>query len=387
MSDLVHGVRQDHGGHFGMGRRTPSLHLTSQQREALEAVARAPTAAQRDHQRAAIVLRRAAGLSQTATARELGVSRPMVIKWERRFRAAGMAGLADAEGRGRKPSIAPEVRERIIRGATQPPPNRTRWSVRGMARATGVSKDTVRRLWRANDIKPHVTRTFKRSNDPHFEAKFWDVIGLYLEPPDRGLVLCCDERSQCQALERTQPGLPVPRGHNATRTHDYKRHGTVTLFAALSYLDGKIFNQTAGRHTHRQWLDFLRHLNRATPDGVCLHLIVDNHATHKHAKVKSWIDWHNQRHRKAHGVDRIACHFTPTSSSWMNLIERFFRDLTVDVVRDGSFTSVAELVEAINGYLDEHNLDPKRYVWRKSGEKILASIQRARQALASASIN
>ena len=368
-----------------MGRRTPSLHLTSQQHEALEAVTQAPTAAQRDHQRAAIVLRRAAGLSQTATARELGVSRPMVIKWERRFRAAGMAGLADAEGRGRKPSIAPEVREQIIRGATQPPPNRTRWSVRSMARATGVSKDTVRRLWHANDIKPHVTRTFKLSNDPHFEAKFWDVIGLYLEPPDRGLVLCCDEKSQCQALERTQPGFPVLRGYSATRTHDYKRHGTVTLFAALSYLDGKIFSRTAGRHTHRQWLDFLRHLNRATPDGVCLHLIVDNYATHKHAKVKSWIGWHNQRHRKAHGVDRIACHFTPTSSSWMNLVERFFRDLTVDVVRDGSFTSVAELVEAINGYLAEHNLDPKRYVWRKSGEKILASIQRARQALASAS--
>ena len=350
-----------------MGRATPPLDITVREREALEAVTQRRTAAHRDHQRAAIVLRRADGLSQTATARELGVSRPVVLKWERRFREARMAGLADAKGRGRKPSIPAEVRERIIRGATQPPPNRTRWSVRAMARATGVSKDTVQRLWRANDIKPHVTRTFKLSNDPHFEAKFWDVIGLYLDPPERGLVLCCDEKSQCQALERTQPGFPVLRGYSATQTHDYKRHGTVTLFAALSYLDGKILSRTAARHTHRQWLDFLRHLNRETPAGVCLHLIVDNYATHKHAKVKSWIQWHNQRHRKAHGVDRVACHFTPTSSSWMNLVERFFRDLTVDVVRDGSFTSVAELADAINGYLAERNLDPRRYVWRKSG--------------------
>ena len=195
-----------------MGRRTPSLDITPQERAALEAVTQRQTVAHRDHQRAAIVLRRADGLSQTATARELGVSRPVVIKWERRFREAGLAGLADAKGRGRKPSISQEVREQIIRGATQPPPNRSRWSVRSMARATGVSKDTVQRLWRANDIKPHVTRTFKLSNDPHFEAKFWDVIGLYLDPPERGLVLCCDEKSQCQALERTQPGFPVLRG-------------------------------------------------------------------------------------------------------------------------------------------------------------------------------
>ena len=364
-----------------MPRPTPLLTLTAHQREALEAVVQRPTAAQRDHWRASIVLRRAEGLSQAAAARAVGVSRAAVIRWERRFREAGLAGLADAGGRGRKPSIAPEVRERIILGATRPPPNRTRWSVRSMAKAAGVSKDTVRRLWRANDIKPHVTRTFKLSNDPRFEERFWDVVGLYLDPPERGLVLCCDEKSQCQALERTQPGFPVLRGHSATRTHDYKRHGTVTLFAALSYLDGKLFSRTHARHTHREWLDFLRHLNRETPGGVCLHLIVDNYATHKHAKVRSWVDWHNRRHRKAHGVDRIALRFTPTSSSWMNLVERFFRDLTVDVVRDGSFASVGELVGAINGYLAEHNLNPKRYVWRKSGERILASIRRAREAL------
>ena len=365
-----------------MPRATPPLSLTPEQRSALTAVTQRPTATRRDHQRASIVLMRAQGVSQAATARKLGLSRPVVIKWERRFREAGLAGLADAKGRGRKPSIDPQVRERIIRGATQPPPNRTRWSVRSMAAATGVSKDTVQRLWRANDIKPHVTRTFKLSNDKHFEEKFWDVVGLYLDPPERGLVLCCDEKSQCQALERSQPGFPVMRGYSRTQTHDYRRHGTITLFAALSYLDGKVFGRTAARHTHRQWLEFLRHLNREAPEGLSLHLIVDNYATHKHAKVKSWTTWHNRRHRKAHGIDRIVMHFTPTSSSWMNLVERFFRDLTEDVVRDGSFAGVRELVDAIDAYLEQHNLSPKRYVWRKSGAEILASINRARQALA-----
>ena len=238
-----------------------------------------------------------------------------------------------------------------------------------MAREAGVSKDTVRRLWHANDIKPHRTRTFKLSNDPDFERKFWDVVGLCLDPPDPGAgVLCCDEKSQCQALERSQPGFPVCGATSRTQTHDYKRHGTVTLFAALSYLDGRVAGRTAARHTHRQWLDFLRHLNRDMPPSVCLHLVFDNYATHKHAKVKSWIEWHNRRHRKAHGGNRVALHFTPTSSSWMNLVERFFRDLTQDVVRDGNFASVRELADAIETYLAERDLNPRRYVWRKSGE-------------------
>ena len=357
-----------------------ALSITAEQRRTLEAVLNRPTAAQRDHRRAAIVLRRADGLSQAETALEVGVSRATVIKWERRFRASGPAGLADAKGRGRKPRIAADVRERIILGATRPPPNRNRWSVRSMAGAAGVSKATVQRLWSANDIKPHATRTFKLSNDKHFEKKFWDVVGLYLNPPDRALVLCCDEKSQCQALERSQPGFPVMRGYTRTQTHDYKRHGTVTLFAALSYLDGKIFSRTAARHTHRQWLDFLRQLNREAPPDVSLHLIVDNYATHKHAKVRSWVKWHNQRFRKAHGIDRVVMHFTPTSSSWMNLVERFFRDLTQDVIRGGSFSGVGELVETITGYLEERNLNPKPYVWKQSGQAILAKIQRAREA-------
>jgi transcriptional regulator with XRE-family HTH domain/transposase len=364
-----------------MPRPIRPLIVTPEQRRALRTIVSRPSAAQRDHQRAWIILHRSEGLSQAETAERLSISRPVVIQWEQRFQKAGLAGLADAKGRGRKERIDPKVREKIIVGATRPPAHRSRWSVRSMAKASGVSKATVQRLWSANAIRPHVTRAFKLSNDKHFEKKFWDVIGLYLNPPERALVLCCDEKSQCQALERTQPGFPVMRGYSRTQTHDYKRHGTVTLFAALSYLDGKIFSHTAAKHTHRQWLAFLKQLDRDTPADLTLHLISDNYATHKHAKVRSWIKWRNQRQQTAQGIDRVVMHFIPTSSSWMNLVERFFRDLTQDVVREGSFTSVPELVQAITGYLEERNLNPKPYVWKKKGEEILAKIERARNAL------
>jgi len=228
-----------------MARPTEPLSITAEQRHELRATINRPTASYRENRRSWIILNRADGLSQVETANKVGVSRPVVIKWERRFAQAGLAGLAEAKGRGRKPWLDSKVREKIIVRATQPPANRTRWSVRTMAKSAGVSKATVQRIWSANDIKPHVTRTFKLSNDKHFETKFWDVIGLYLNPPDRALVLCCDEKSQCQALERTQRSLPLKGGHPCTRTHDYKRHGTITLFAALSYLDGKIFSSTA----------------------------------------------------------------------------------------------------------------------------------------------
>lgn len=250
-----------------------------------------------------------------------------------------------------------------------------------MAEAKGVSKATVQRLWSANEIKPHLTRTFKLSQDPEFEAKFWDVIGLYLNPPDKALVLCCDEKSQCQALERTQPGLPLGMGHIHTQTHDYTRYGTITLFAALSYLDGKIFSQTAAQHTHQQWLGFLKHLDQQAPPELVLHVIADNYATHKHPKVKSWLKWRNERQQRTCGRPRLVMHFTPTSSSWMNLVERFFRDLTEDVVRPGSFGHVRELVAAIETYLAQRSLKPKRYVWKAEGAAILAKIQRARAAL------
>jgi len=341
-----------------------------------------PKALQREVRRARIILARAAGHSQQQTAELVGVNRPVVVKWESRFSRHGLAGLAEAHRSGRKPAIPAHIRSEIITQATTPPAGRTQWSSRTMAKAKGVSANTVQRLWRANDIKPHITRTFKISNDKNFEAKFWDVIGLYLDPPEHSLVLCCDEKSQCQALERTQPGLPLGPHRVRTGTHDYIRHGTITLFAALSYLDGKILRQTAERHTHEEWLSFLKHLERQTPAGLTLHLIVDNYATHKHPKVKSWVKWRNQRHCKQHGVARMIMHFTPTSSSWMNLVERFFRDLTVDCVRDGSFASVGELVVSIEAYLAQRDLDPKRYVWKAEGQEILRKIQRAKDALA-----
>lgn len=337
-----------------MGRPIEALELAVEQRRELERIVTAPTSPQRLVRRARIVLLRGAGRSQVQTAAEVGVNRPVVIHWERRFAGLGLVGLDDAPGRGRKPVISEAKKARVITLATRPPPNRTRWSVRTMARESGVSPTSVHRLWAANEIKPHLTRTFKLSRDPQFEAKFWDVIGLYLNPPTKALVLCCDEKSQCQALERNQPGLPLGLSHIRTRTHDYIRHGTVTLFAALNYLDGRILSTTAPRHTHHEWLSFLKKLHRQTPPELALHLIVDNYATHKHPDVLAWLAQHPRMH----------AHFTPTGSSWLNLVERFFRQLTDEVVRDGSFASVAELVSAINVHLAWHNLKPAPYRWK-----------------------
>ena len=354
-----------------MSRPIAVIELDAAQRSELERIVKAPTSPHRAVVRARVILMKARGLSQEATAAAAGVRRRIVGKWCRRFAQHGVAGLSDAKGRGRPPRISEARKARVITEAVQPPKGRSRWSVRTMAAHTGVSVGTVHHLWQSNDIKPHVTRTFKLSNDKRFEEKFWDVIGLYLSPPEKALVLCCDEKSQCQALERTQPCLPLGIGHIRTKTHDYVRHGTITLFAALNYLNGKILSRTAQRHTHRQWLDFLKQIDRETPAELELHLIVDNYATHKHPTVKRWLAKHRRFHQ----------HFTPTSSSWMNLIERFFRDLTEDVVREGSFECVKELVSAINTYLAERNLAPRRYIWKKQGADILAKIRRARAVL------
>jgi transposase len=229
----------------------------------------------------------------------------------------------------------------------------------------------VQQLWWRNDLKPHQTRTFKLSNDPQFEQKFWDIVGLYVSPPQQAVVLCCDEKSQCQALERSQPGLPLGQGHVATRTHDYYRHGTLTLFAALDYLEGKVMAHSTPRHRHQEWIQFLNTIDREVPAGLAVHLILDNYATHKTPQVKRWL----KRHPRFH------LHFTPTSSSWLNLVERFFRDLSQDVVLPGSFGSVQDLKEAIFSYLAERNLAPRRYVWKAKGEEILSKIKRARERL------
>ncbi len=355
-----------------MPRIAPRIELTEPQRQEFERLLRSMSASRAEMMRARIILLAAHDHPNDEIASELDISEPTVCKWRTRFSKSGMAGLTDAPRSGRPGTISEDKLNTILTEATRPPKNRNRWSVRSMARHAQVSKTRVQQIWSRNDLKPHQTRTFKLSNDPQFEAKFWDIIGLYLSPPEKALVLCCDEKSQCQALERTQPGLPLGVGHVRTRTHDYIRHGTVTLFAALSYLDGKILSQTKLRHTHKEWLQFLKLLDAETPQQVDLHLIVDNYSTHRHPKVRAWLSKH----------PRIHLHFTPTSSSWMNLVERFFRDLSEDVVRDGSFTSTNQLTEAILGNLAERNLNPVRYEWRAKGAEILEKIQRAREKLA-----
>jgi transposase len=354
-----------------MARPVSALELTPEEKVHLQRVAGSKTGSQRDGLRARIVLRRAAGAKEADVAGALGVSLTTVSTWSRRFELQGLAGLKDQPGRGRKPWLPTDKLKQVVTRVVQPPKGKKKWSTRSMAAAVGVSHQSVHRIWKHNDLKPHLRRTFKISNDPQFERKFWDVIGLYLNPPDRALVLCCDEKSQCQALERTQPGLPLGIGHIRTQTHDYKRHGTITLFAALNYLDGKILSRTEKRHTHVEWLRFLKQIDQETPADLQLHLIVDNYATHKHEKVRNWLKRH----------PRIVPHFTPTGSSWMNLVERFFADLTGDCVREGSFTSVRELIEAIDEFLEVRNEEPKRYVWRAKGEEILRKIENAKQAL------
>jgi transposase len=342
---------------------------------ALRRRSRSLTIGVRDRERASIILLRIEGLGVEAVAERLRTTPKRVSMWSSRFAKSGLDGLADEAGRGRKASIAGAKVARVITEATRPPSGRSRWSIRSMARHAGISASSVQRIWSRNDIKPHRVKTFKLSNDPRFEEKFWDVIGLYLNPPDRALVLCCDEKSQCQALERTQLGLPLAPKRPRTMTHDYVRHGTITLFAALEQMTGKLIPRTEASHTHVEWLRFLKQIDRETPRDLGLHLIADNYATHKHPRVQAWL----ARHR------RFTMHFTPTSSSWLNLVERFFADLTGDVIRTGSFTSVNDLIRDINAYLARRNADPKPYVWRAEGAAILAKIKRARAALDSLS--
>jgi hypothetical protein len=348
-----------------------TIALDGAEREELQRRMRATTVAVRDRRRAEIIVLGADGLSQGRIAARVGVSRVTVSHWLQRFLAAGLDGLDDAPGRGRKPSLPSAAVRMVVEKAVTPPATLGRWSCRTMARAAGISKASVQRVWAANDIKPHLSRTFKLSRDKRFDTKFWDVIGLYLDPPQKALVLCCDEKSQCQALERSQPGLPLGIGHIKTRTHDYIRHGTLTLFAALNYLEGKLITRIAKRHRHQEWLAFLKTINRETPRGLDIHLIADNYATHKHAAVKLWLAKHPRFHM----------HFIPTSSSWMNMVERFFRDVT-DFITAQSFASLAELSDAIIGFLAERNKNARRYVWRAKGEDILRKINAASQALA-----
>lgn len=358
---------------FSMARPKLDFTLSAEQRSELNRLIKAPGTPQKVVRRARIALLAAEGKDNDEIASLLKTSRVTAGIWRQRILDLGLAGLQEAPRPGRPSPIDPQRVHKVLTEVVQPPKGRARWSCRSMARYSGVSPATVQRLWAANDLKPHRSRTFKLSNDRQFEAKFWDIVGLYLDPPARAVVLCCDEKSQCQALERTQPGLPLGQGQIATRTHDYYRHGTITLFAALNYLNGKVVAERAPRHRHQEWLKFLRKIEAEVPDQELeIHLILDNYATHKHPKVLCWL---SKR-------PRFKLHFTPTSASWLNLVERFFRDLSQDVVLPGSFSSVAELVEAIWAYLAERNLRPQRYEWRAEGKAILDKINRARKALA-----
>jgi transposase len=320
--------------------------------------------------RCRIILRALAGQDNVGIAAELEVSRPTVQLWRKRVREQGIGEVWKiAPGRGRKPRYDQVKRAAMVEATLQSKPaGMTHWSCRLMAEAQGVSKSTVNRLWQLHNLKPHLSRTFKLSRDAKFLEKLTDVVGLYLNPPDKALVLCLDEKSQIQALDRTQPGLPLKKGRCGTMTHDYKRNGTTTLFAALNVLDGKVMGECHGRHRHQEWLKFLRRLDREFPPNLPLHLVMDNYGTHKEPHVQAWLKKH----------PRFVCHFVPTSSSWLNLVERWFRELTDKTIRRGSFLSVSDLNRAIEEFMHAWNQNPKPFIWTASVGKIIEKIERAR---------
>ena len=351
-------------------RRAPAIELSETQRLELATWTRSRTLPARQVSRAQVLLRAAAGEEDIAIAAQLGCARQRCARIRQRFLADGLEGMRrDAPRSGRPPQI--DAKRIVTLTTTATPDGATDWSRALMAKATGVSESSVGRVWRANGLKPHQVVTFKLSRDPQFAEKLEAIVGLYLAPPERALVLCVDEKSQIQALDRTQPGLPLRTGHRRTITHDYKRHGTTTLFAALNTLDGTVIGSCKPRHRHQEFLRFLEQIDTETPSELDLHLVVDNYATHKHPKVKRWL----KRHPRFH------LHFTPTSASWLNMVERFFRDLTTRRIRNGIFTSVAQLEAAIAQYLCSHNAKPKPFIWTAKATDILAKVARAKEAL------
>jgi transposase len=356
-----------------MAQRATAVAISDTDRTTIEKWVHARTTPRRLHLRARIVLLAAQGVPPSQIAQRLGTTRPTVHLWRNRFQAGGLAAIQkDAPGRGRRRSIPTTRVQAIVQATTQTtPPAATHWSTRTMAEAFGVSNATVARIWRAHGLQPHRVRAFKVSRDTRFAEKLTDVVGLYLHPPEKALVFCVDEKSQIQALDRTQPGLPLKKGRCGTMTHDYKRHGTTTLFAALNVLEGTVLGNCYPRHRNTEFRAFLRQLDRATPAGLDLHLIVDNYGTHTHPKVRQWLAKHPRFH----------LHFTPTSSSWLNLIERWFRELTTKRIRRGTFQSVPELIAVIAEYIATHNAHPKPFVWTKSAEMILSKVSKCKAIL------
>jgi transposase len=354
-------------------RSAPPLPLTETDHRQIEEWLSAFGTPQQVVQRSRIVLGAAAGHTDTAIAKALDVNRKTVTLWRMRFLESGLSSLWEvAPGRGRKPTYTAKTIQQIIDTTLHTtPPGMTHWSCRTLAAKVGISKSMINTVWQSHHLQPHRVETFKLSRDPRFLEKLTDVVGLYLNPPDKAIVLCVDEKSQIQALDRTQPGLPLKRGRCGTFTHDYKRNGTTTLFAALEMLQGKVVGQCYTRHRHQEFLKFLRHLDQEFPGERPLHLIIDNYGTHTHATVTAWLKRH----------PRFVVHFVPTSSSWLNLIERWFTELTSKRLRRGSFCSVKELQQAIAEFLAAWNADPKPFVWTATVESIVAKLSRCRQTL------
>jgi transposase len=356
-----------------MSRTSAPVILTEAERVRLEQWIRAGSTPQQVVMRARVILAAAAGDSDKAIAAALQVRRETAALWRRRVREQGIGCVWEiAPGRGRKPRYAPaKVSEWVEATLQTKPSGATHWSTRGLAHTQGVSKSTIHRVWQDHGLKPHLTRTFKLSRDPRFLEKLTDVVGVYLTPPQNAIVLCVDEKSQIQALDRTQPGLPLKRGRCGTFTHDYQRHGTTTLFAALQVVEGRVIGQCYPRHRHQEFLKFLRKLDAEFPGDVALHLILDNYGTHGHVRVQRWLKRH----------PRFVLHFIPTSSSWLNLIERWFAELDQKAVRRGTFRSVRDLQRAITAFLEQWNASPTPFVWTASLERILEKIARARKRL------
>ena len=355
-----------------MGRRATEIVLSSEERAELQRWRRRRSGSSGLYVRAGIVLDCAAGLSGAQVAERHQTSQQTVTKWRRRFASGRLAGLSDAPRTG-QPRRHGDEQVQVVLDATlnRRPRNATHWSVRSLSAELGVPRDFVHRVWRAFGLEPHLSHSFKLSSDPHFVAKVRDVVGLYLDPPDKALVLCVDEKSQIQALERTQRSLPLNWGAPETRTHDYRRYGTTTLFAALDVATGKVIGQLKRRHRSIDFISFLRHIDQVAPADLGVHLILDNYGTHKTAKVKQWL----LRHPRFH------CHFTPTYSSWINLVERFFASLTEHQLRRGSHRSVVALERAIRGYLEIHNEQPTPFRWTKSADEIIESVNSVLQLI------
>ncbi len=350
-----------------------TVEVSAADRARLDAVVADRNSPQKHVWRAEIVLLTADGLGTMEIARRSGMSKPCVWRWQERFMLEGVDGLLhDTTRPSRIPPLPQAAIDQVVAlTATEPPGETTHWTGPTMAEAMGISVSSVQRIWRAHGLQPHRVRSFKLSNDPQFVAKLRDVVGLYVDPPAHAVVLSVDEKSQIQALDRTQPGLPLKKGRCATMTHDYKRNGTTTLFAALDVLEGKILGRCMQRHRHQEFIRFLNTIEATVPVGKIVHVILDNYATHKHPKVKAWLERH----------PRFVFHFTPTSCSWLNAVEGIFAKLTRRRLKRGVFCSIVELQTAINRFIDEANDDPKPFVWTADPDKIIAAVSRGHQAL------